>query len=135
MDVTGYLEGAPELEAFVTLTGDDPRGDAEAERRLREAHVLVLGEPAPEGASEARLLHCSVPLADTTIEMVPVWTRVDHLLRALDMNPAWSTLTVFVVTGSVVFDDVAADEWIGINAWSAHEFKLPPAELRGPSGG
>jgi hypothetical protein len=51
------------------------------------------------------------------------------VVEAVRMNPAWQSLQVLQLEGSVIMGDLEADEWLGINPWSGHEFKLP-AEAR-----
>jgi len=55
-----------------------------------------------------------------------VFTRVEHVMTAVQMNPAWQSLNVLVMEGSVVLGDLEEGEWLGINPWSEREFKLPP---------
>ena len=124
-----HLRGAAELEAFITKKGDDPALDDAVRRRVVEAQVLVLCEPAQGAPDTAHLLHCTVPVGDTTIAMLPVFTRVEHVATAVQMNPSWQSLQIWAMDGSVVLGDLEEGEWLGINPWSGREFKLPATPL------
>jgi hypothetical protein len=127
MQDDGYLEGAAELETFITCNGDDPQHDDAVRRRVDACALLALGEPTADPAGSAHLLHCAVPVGETTIVMLPAFTRIEHVAAAVAMNPAWQWLHVLGIDGAVILQDVGPGEWLGINPWSGHEFKLPSA--------
>jgi len=120
-----HLPGAAELEAFITMNGDDPAHDDAVRRLVVEAQALALGAPAQGVSGIAHLLHCTVPVGNTTIAMLPVFTRLEHVVTAVQMNPAWQSLQVLQMEGSVIYGDLGEGEWLGINPWSGREFKLP----------
>jgi hypothetical protein len=125
-DNDGCLEGAAELEAFITRNGDDPQHDDAVRCRVAACALLALGEPTADAAGTAHLLHCAVPVGETTIAMLPVFTRIEHVAAAIAMNPAWRSLHVLGIDGAVLLQDLGPGEWLGINPWSGHEFKLAP---------
>jgi tetratricopeptide (TPR) repeat protein len=127
-----HLLGAAELEAFITMNGDNPAHDDTVRRRVVEAQVLALGAPAQGTSGTVNLLHCTVPVGDTTIAMLPMFTRVEHVVAAVQMNPAWQSLQMVQMEGSVISGDLEEEEWLGINPWSGHEFKLPPISSTNP---
>ena len=120
-----HFRGADELEALITLKGDNPAADDLVRNRVKDCHLLALGAPAQGGKGTAHLLHCTVPVGETTIAMLPVFTRLEHVVEAVRMNPAWQSLQVLQMEGSVIIGDLEPGEWLGINPWSGHEFKLP----------
>jgi tetratricopeptide (TPR) repeat protein len=126
------LPGALELDAFVITNGDNPAYDDGVRDLVTRANLLALGDPgdAPE---TAHLLHCTVPVAESTIEMLPVFTRLEYVVGAVQMNPSWSSLIVVIMQGSVLMGDLEEGEWLGINPWSGHEFKLPAGGKTPPS--
>jgi transcriptional regulator with XRE-family HTH domain len=126
------LPGAQELEAYITLTGDDPSADEVVRACVNRAHLLALGKVDQEGL--AHLLHCTVPVGTIVIPMLPVFTRMDLLMAAVQINPFWRELQAIEVEGSVLLGDLGSEEYLGINAWSGREFKLPASdEYLGPN--
>ena len=117
------LPGALELEALITLKGDNPSADDLVRNRLGSVRLLALGRPDQWGL--AHLLHCTVPVGPSVIPMLPVFTRLEHVIAAVQMNPTWQTLQIVEVEGAAILADLEAHEWLGINPWSGREFKLP----------
>jgi tetratricopeptide (TPR) repeat protein len=131
-DAEGDLPGARDLDAFITTNGDNQAYDDEVRGRVAETSLLVLGLPVFKSRT-AQFLHCTVPVVGSTIDMLPVFTRGEYVQAAVQMNPAWASLYVLKVSGAVVMTDLADKEWLGINPWSGHEFKLPPNALAPPT--
>jgi putative sterol carrier protein len=127
----------PPLERISRVHGDNPSFDAAVRQLLMqpESMVFALGMPAPGGAVDtAYLLHCTVPVGEETIPMLPVFTRLENVVSAVVMNPAWQSLQVVQMQSHAVLGDLEEEEWLGINPWSGREFKLPPASP-GDTGG
>jgi tetratricopeptide (TPR) repeat protein len=127
----------PLLEIIIHDHGDHPSGDAAVRQTLLEPGSTVLALGAPTSgypASEAHLLHCDVPVGEETISMIPVFTRIEHIIPAVIMNPTWQDLSVLQMESGVVLGDLEAHEWLGINPWSGKEFKLPPQSLPSEAG-
>ena len=117
------IPGASELEALIALKGDVPSADAMVRARVAGVTLLALGEPDQWGL--AHLLHCTVPMGTQVIPMLPVFTRLDYLMVAVQMNPEWRALHIVEVEGHIILRELDAREWLGINPWSGREFKLP----------
>jgi tetratricopeptide (TPR) repeat protein len=124
-----HLWGAAELEDFITMKGDDPAHDDAVRRRVVESQILALGAPDQDTPGLVHLLHCTGPVGDTTVAMLPVFTRLEHVETAVQMNPSWQSFQVLQMDGSAVLGDLEEGECLGINVWSGHEFKLtaPPS--------
>jgi hypothetical protein len=118
------LPGALELDAFVITNGDNPAYDDSVRDLVTRANLLAFGSPA-DVPETAHLLHCRVPVGESTIELLPVFTRLEYVVGAVQINPAWASLQVLIMQGSVVMGDLEEGEWLGINPWSGHEFKFP----------
>jgi hypothetical protein len=127
-DETLYVPGEWLLEELIETVGDHPDGDDRVRMVLTTGTTLLaLGEPIADPAGAAHLLHCAVPVDETTIAMLPVFTRIEHVAAAIAMNPAWRSLHVLGIDGAVLLQDLGPGEWLAINPWSGgHEFKLPP---------
>ncbi len=122
-DDSNYVPGAWVLEELIRIDGDDPRSDAAVRRCIASGTVLLaLGEIWPDGPE---LLHCEVPVRDATASLVPVFTRLEYVDAAIAMNPWWEQFDVLDVEGAAVLHALGRGEWLGINLWSGHEFKLP----------
>jgi len=123
--------GAQELEALITLTGDTRDADALVWSRLSDVTFLALGRVDEHGL--AHLLHCTVPVGRANIAMLPVFTSFEHLKRAVQLNDhlRWRELQAIEVKASAVLTDLDPGEFLGINPWTDHEFKLPPPRRRG----
>jgi hypothetical protein len=121
------LPEAQELEALIALMGDGPAADDMVRTRVMAIHLFALGLPDQLGL--AHLLHITAPVGGVVIPMLPVFTRLEHVLSAVKVNPSWRELQVLEVEGALVLGDLDFDsmEWLGINLWSGHEFKLPAA--------
>ncbi len=119
------------LERIVRVHGDNPSGDAAVRQELLQpgSILFALGALTGDAAGAAHLLHCTVPVGEETIAMLPVFTRIEHVLSAVAMNPAWQSLQVLQMEAHVVLGDLEEGEWLGINPWSGKEFKLPAASL------
>ena len=127
----------PPLERISRVHGDNPDYDAAVRQVLLrpETMLLVLGKLATgEVAGAAQLLHCTVPAGEKTIAMLPVFTRLEHVVSAFVTNPAWQSLQVLQMEAPVVLGDLQENEWLGVNPWSGKEFKLPPASPPGEMG-
>ena len=122
------------LEQIIIVHGDNPSADAAVRELLirPEPHLFALGEP--EVGDTANLLHCTVPVGDEMLPMLPVFTRVEFLMRAVEVNPGWSSLQIVEVETQAVLRDLEEGEWLGINPWSGREFKLPPVNPPGELG-
>jgi tetratricopeptide (TPR) repeat protein len=118
------LRGAAELDAFITTRGDNAAYDDEVRGLASQANLLALGT---EGTGAALLLHCDVPFGGEMISTLLVFTRMEYVAAAVRMNPSWGSLNVLPMYGRMVMGDLGEGEWLGINMWSGHEFKLPPA--------
>ena len=119
------LYGANATEALITVTGDDPSADEAVRARVYGgANLLALGQFDNWGL--AHLLHCTVRIGRrAVIEMLPVFTRMDLLMAAVQANPSWRELQAVVVEGRVLLEDLRSEEYLVINPWSGRQFKLP----------
>ena len=125
------------LEQIIIVQGDNPVADAAVRQLLlrAEPHLFALGETDADGA--AHLLHCTVPVGEEVIPMLPVFTRAEFLMGAVEVNPEWSSLQILDMESRTVLDDLddlEEGEWLGINPWSGREFKLPPVNPQGETG-
>ena len=125
------------LEQIIIVHGDNPDADAAVRQLLLrpEPHLFALGSlEAADEAPLAHLLHCTVPVGEETIPMLPVFTRAESLMGAVEINPGWSSLEILEMESRTVLGDLEEGEWLGINPWSGREFKLPPVSPPGELG-
>jgi tetratricopeptide (TPR) repeat protein len=94
------------LEQIIIVHGDNPSADTAVRQLLLrpEPHLFALG--SHDAADVAHLLHCTVPVGEETIPMLPVFTRAEFLMSAVEINPEWSSLQILEMESRTVLDDL-----------------------------
>jgi hypothetical protein len=117
------------LESALDLPGDSEAKDELVRERLEEGDVLVLGH-SKDGQQLADLLYFKAgDRKGSQIEVVPAFTRLGFLQRAVRKNPDWEPFDILKVNGRDLLEAVDAAAII-INPWGNLEYRLPLRQLQ-----